>query len=161
MAPQESAGALRALRLVLLGLCVLAATGCDLWRTWTAAPPVSGPDVQGDWQSGGTTYRVQTDGAKVTAVFETVSTEAQALGFKKGDLSFTGTRNGHFLQGEQVIRYPSNIPCHREGGRRVPFMAMVADDGKRIIIDWYNVSLNVQTCKDVGRTVGVTQLDRR
>jgi hypothetical protein len=94
-------------------------------------------------------------------VFDTVSPEAQALGFKKGDLSFIGTRSGSFIQGEQVIRYPANIPCHRENGRRVPFMAMVADDGNRIILDWYNVSLNIQTCKDVGRTMGVTQLDRR
>ena len=149
-----------ALRRVLLGLCVLGAAGCDLWRT-PSTPAVVGPEVQGDWQSGGTTYRLTTDGAKVTALFDAVSADAQALGFKKGDLSFIGTRNGNFIQGEQVIRYPSNIPCHRESGRRVPFMAMVAEDGKRIVLDWYNVSLNVQTCKDVGRTVGVTQLERR
>ena len=147
-------------RLAVLVLCLSVTTGCDLWRS-LSAPPVSGPDVGGEWQSGGTVYRLETDGAKVTAVFDTVSPEAQALGFKKGDLSFIGTRSSNFIQGEQVIRYPSNIPCHRESGRRVPFMAMVADDGKRIILDWYNVSLNTQTCKDVGRTVGVTQLDRR
>jgi hypothetical protein len=147
-------------RLAALALCLAVTTGCDVWRS-LFPPPVSGPDVRGEWQSGATVYRLETDGAKVTATFDAVSPEAQALGFKKGDLSFVGTRNGNFIQGEQVIRYPATIPCHRESGRRVPFMAMVADDGKRIILDWYNVSLNTQTCKDVGRTVAVTQLDRR
>ena len=65
------------------------------------------------------------------------------------------------IQGEQVIRYPANVPCHREAGRRVPFMAMITDDGKRIVLDWYNVSLDVKTCRDIARTLGTTLLERR
>ena len=132
--------------------------GCD--RFW-GAPAATGPDIRGDWQSGASVYRVTVDGAKVTAVFEAVSPEGEALGFKKGDVSLVGTRNGHFIQGEQVIRYPANVPCHREAGRRVPFMAMIADDGKRIVLDWYNVSLDVKSCRDVGRTLGTILLERR
>ncbi|HWU38262.1 MAG TPA: hypothetical protein VN203_11510 [Candidatus Acidoferrum sp.] len=42
-----------------------------------------------------------------------ISPEAEALGFKKGDLSFEGARKGNFLQGEQVIRYPASNPCYK------------------------------------------------
>ena len=144
--------------LVALAVCAIAGAGCDRLKE---SPPVTGPDLRGEWQSGGSVYRLTTDGTKVTAVFETVSPDGQALGFKSGDLSFVGTRNGRFIQGEQLIRYPASIPCHRETGRRVPFMAMIADDGKRIVVDWYNVSLSTQTCQDLGRTVGATMLERR
>ena len=125
------------------------------------ASPPSGPDISGEWQSGGSVYRITADGAKINVVFETVSQDGQALGFKKGDLSLVGTRSGPFILGEQVIRYPATVPCHRETGRRVPFMAMIADDGKRIVLDWYNVSLDVKNCRDVGRTLGTTLLERR
>src|SRR5262245_37718015 len=108
--------------LVALALCAIAGAGCDRLKE---SPAVTGPDLRGEWQSGGSVYRLTTDGTKVRAVFETVSPDGQALGFKSGDLSFVGTRNGPFIQGEQVIRYPANIPCHRETGRRVPFMAMI------------------------------------
>jgi hypothetical protein len=100
------------------------------------------------------------DGRKVRAVFEEVGPEAQALGFKPGDLSFEGTADGTFIQGTQVIRYAPDIPCHRETGRKVPFMAMVATDGNRIVVDWYAISLNIQSCQDVGRTLSTTLLER-
>jgi hypothetical protein len=143
---------------VALALCVVTAVGCDRLK---GSPTPTGPDVSGEWTSGGSVYRLTTEGTKVTAVFQTASPDGQALGFKSGDLSFVGTQNGRFIQGEQVVRYPANTPCHRESGRRVPFMAMIAADGKRIVLDWYNVSLNVQTCHDVDRTVTATLLERR
>jgi hypothetical protein len=34
-------------------------------------------------------------------------------------------------------------------------------DGKRIVLDWYNVSLDVKTCRDIARTLGTTLLERR
>jgi hypothetical protein len=121
---------------------------------------VPGPDLNGRWQSGASTYRLTSDGTKLTAVFESVSSEGQTLGFKAGDLSFEGTRKGNFILGDQVIRYPSNIPCHQTG-RRVPFIGMIGTDGQRVVIDWYNVSLDVPTCQDVGRSLGNTLLERR
>ena len=130
-------------------------TGCE------KKPAVSGPELKGEWQSGGSVYRITTDGAKVTAVFEEVSPEGQALGFKKGELSFEGTRKENFIHGEQLMRYAAEVPCYRENGRRVPFIGMIAADGRKMVIDWYNVSLNAQSCQDVGRTVGTTLLERR
>ena len=138
-----------------LGLCVALAAGCD------AKPTVSGPDLRGEWQSGGSVYRIAADGAKVTAVFEEVGPEGQALGFKKGDLSFEGTRKANFIHGEQIMRYAAEVPCHRESGRRVPFIGMIAADGRKMVIDWYIVSLTTQSCQDVGRTIGTTLLERR
>jgi hypothetical protein len=144
---------------VLLGLWGTLVAGCDTKPTGSS--PTGSPDVNGEWRSGASVYRLTTDGAKVSAVFVTVSPEAQALGFKAGDLSYEGTLKGPFIQGEQIIRYQAEIPCHRQNGRRAPFIAMVAADGRRIVIDWYNVNINPQTCQDVGRTIGVTLLERR
>jgi hypothetical protein len=151
--------ALTARTVLLVGLWGALAAGCNSKSNGTG--PAGGPDISGEWRSGASVYRLTTAGAKVTAVFVNVSPEGQALGFKVGDLSFEGTRKGNFIQGEQIIRYQADIPCHRESGRRVPFIGMLAADGRRIVIDWYNVSLNAQTCQDVGRTMGVTHLERR
>ncbi len=145
----------------VLGLCGILAAGCDWKLPWSSPRGADGPELKGEWQSGASVYRVTTDGANVTAMFEAVSPEGQALGFKKGELSFEGTRKGNFIQGEHIIRYPAEVPCHREAGRRVPFIGMIASDGRRIVIDWYNVSLNTQTCQDIGRQVGTTLLERR
>ncbi len=123
--------------------------------------PSAGPDIAGEWQSGASIYRITTSGPQVKAVFEGVSPEAEALGFKKGDLSFEGVRKGNFLQGDQVIRYPPSNPCYKEAGRRVPFMALIGADGQRIVVDWYNPSVSPETCQDMGRALGVTQLARR
>jgi len=120
----------------------------------------AGPDIAGEWQSGASVYRITTSGPKIQAVFEELSQEAVALGFKKGDLSFEGVRKGIFLQGEQVIRYPATNPCYKTG-RRVPFMALIGADGQRIVVDWYNLAVSSETCQDMGRTLGVTQLARR
>ena len=146
--------------LIGLGLCGVVATGCDWRQAAKDSTVTSGPDVSGEWRSGASVYRLTTDGRKVTVVFETVSPEGQALGFKAGDLSFEGTRKGNFIQGEEMLRYPSNVPCHQPGGRRVPFIGMIAADGRRMVIDWYNVSVNVQSCEDVDRTVANTLLER-
>jgi len=141
-----------------VGALALAAllTGCQ-----QSPPGTTGPDLRGVWQSGGTSYKITTDGAKVSGTFEVVIPGAQALGFKSGDFSFEGTQSGNFLRGEQVIRYPSENPCHKPNGRRVPFMGMVSSDGKQLVMDWYNVSVDVKTCQDLGRTIGVTLLERR
>lgn len=148
-------------RVGLLGLCALAGASSDTTgNAAVTAPVATRPDIRGSWQNSGSIFRMAIDGAKVTAVFEIVSPEAQVLGFKEGDVSFAGTRSGNFIQGEQVIRYAAEVACHREGGRRVPFMAMVADDGRRIVIDWYSIALDIKTCRDLGRTVGVTELER-
>src|SRR5262249_8809493 len=121
----------------------------------------TGPDIAGEWQSGASVYRITSNGTQVKAIFEAVSPEAEVLGFKKGDLSFEGVRKGNFLQGEQVIRYPANSPCYKGAGRRVPFMALIGADGQRIVVDWYNLAVSPETCQDVGRELGVTQLARR
>lgn len=147
--------------LSLFALCSTLAAACD-WKPGAGSGAgAAGPDIKGDWQSGGSVYRVTTNGSKVTGVFETVGSDGQALGFKAGDLSFEGTRKGNLIQGEHVIRYSAEVPCHKESGRRVPFMGMIAGDGKRIVIDWYNISLNAQNCQDVGRALGTTILERR
>jgi hypothetical protein len=122
------------------------------------SPP--GPEIAGDWLSGASVYRITTKGTQVKAVFEEVSQEAEVLGFKKGDESFEGVRKGNFLQGEHLIRYSGNNPCYKTG-RRVPFMGLIWADGQQIILDWYNPAVSSETCQDVSRTLGMTQLVRR
>jgi hypothetical protein len=133
--------------------------GCGSQMGSSSTP--AGTDVAGEWQSGGSVYRITTSGAQVKAVFEAVSADGQALGFKKGDVSFEGVRKGNFIQGDQVIRYPASNPCYRDSGRRVPFMAIISADGQRIVVDWYNLPVSPQTCQDVDRALGVTLLARR
>ena len=143
----------------VLILALAAVIGYD--ATGGSSAVAAGLDVAGEWQSGASSYRITTSGAKVKAQFQAVGPEGEALGFKSGDLSFEGTRTGNCIQGEQVIRYPASVPCYPKKARRVPFMAMILSDGRRIVIDWYNPSLNFQTCQHVDRSLGVTVLDRR
>jgi hypothetical protein len=150
-------GLRRARTVTLLIVALASVVACDA----KGPAPSADPDIAGEWQSGASVYRITTSGTQVKAVFETVSPEADALGFKKGDLSFDGVRKGHFLQGEQVIRYPADNPCYKGAGRRLPFMALIVADGQRIVLDWYNIPVNPETCQDVGRTLGVTLLTRR
>jgi len=141
--------------ILIIGLAII--VGCN-----EKAPSSStgrAPNIAAEWQSGRSLYQIMTSGTDVKAVFVRVSPEAEALGFKKGDLSFEGVRKENFIQGEQIIRYPSSNPCYKEG-RRVPFMAMIAADGQRIVVDWYNLSVSTETCQDVGRNLGVTLLAR-
>ena len=135
--------------LVLVG-CL---AGCQ--QSPQTPPAATGQELSGVWQSGGTSYKIASSDEKVSATFEVVSPEAEALGFKKGDFSFEGVRKGTLLHGEQLIRYPADNPCHKNG-RRVPFMGLVSADGRQLVLDWYSVTVDVQTCRDLGRTLGVT-----
>jgi hypothetical protein len=117
--------------------------------------------VSEEWQSGATVYRITTSGTKVTGKFEVVSPAGQALGFQQGDISFEGARKGNFISGEQVIRYPRDNPCFKPDGRRVPVIGIVGRDGRTMVLDWYNMTVNTQTCEDIGRTVETTLLQRR
>ena len=105
--------------------------------------------LQGAWKNVDTVIRITVNKNEVKAQFADVGQGAKTLGFKPGDVSFSGTSKDQFMVGEQIIRYGSSQTCYKDG-RKVPMMGKLSPDGNVIALHFYNVLLDAQ-CKDTGQ----------
>ena len=133
----------RAVRTALVALATIA-----LWISGACAqgPPVPAPALEGLWKAGDTVMKVTIDGTTVRATMADVGTAARAIGFKPGDVSFVASADGHYLWGEQVIRYSGN--CH-PSGRKVSMMARMTPDGRVLAVHHYTRPID-PGCRDTG-----------
>jgi hypothetical protein len=102
--------------------------------------------VQGLWRNADTTIRVVLERNQARGMFVEVGQAARQLGFKPGEVSFAATVDGHYLHGEQIIRYGG--ACH-PNGRKVPMIARMTPDGRALAIHFYNISVD-PNCRDTG-----------
>ena len=104
------------------------------------------PSPDGLWSSAGSIIRVRVRHGEATGVFTQVSDGARQLGFKPGDVSFTGRMRDGFLAGRMTLRFPG--ACYPEG-RAVPIIAFMRRDGEALVAHFYNFSIGPD-CLDVG-----------
>ena len=105
--------------------------------------------LQASWRSADSVIRITVNKNEIKAQFAEVGQGAKALGFKPGDVSFSGTAKDQFMIGEQIIRYGTSQTCFKDG-RKVPMMGKLAPDGNVIALHFYNVLVDAQ-CKDTGQ----------
>jgi hypothetical protein len=138
----RTSGLPRAARTALLALAVLALSISGV----SAQGPAPAPALEGLWKAGDTVMKIAIDGATVRATMSEVGTVARTIGFKPGDASFVASADGHYLWGEQVIRYAG--PCH-PSGRKVSMMARMTPDGRVLAVHHYTRPID-QGCRDTG-----------
>jgi len=126
-------------------------------------------NLEGTWESGESQYSVSTrvdgvDRQLVTGFFSRVGPVGKALGFSIGDLAFRGFLREVdpfvVVQGYQIIRYASSIGCFTDKGRKVVFTAFLSNDEQRLIMDWYNYTVNPGNCEDRRVDIDRTVFDR-
>ena len=123
--PRAGRVALLALGVVGLSACGWGDTPAPASSTPGSAPaPLAGaraqgrrpaPALEGLWQAGDTVMRLAVEKAMVRGTMGEVGAAARTLGFKPGDASFVASADGHYLWGEQAIRYAG--PCHPAAAR--------------------------------------------
>ncbi len=131
-------------------VCGIAGLGLVMVMATTPAPAQApqAPSLAGVWKNGDTTLRVTQNRAEVKGSFVELGQNARALGFKPGEVSFSGTANGNFMNGEQTIRY-SVANCH-PNGRKVPMMGRLAPNGQALAIHYYFIAADAN-CRDTGQ----------
>ena len=127
-------------------LVALAALSLSVSGARAQGAPVPAPALEGLWKAGDTVMKVTIDGTTVRATMADVGTAARALGFKAGDVSFVALADGHYLWGEQVIRYTGT--CH-PNGRKVSMMARMTPDGRVLAVHHYTRPID-PGCRDTG-----------
>ena len=132
----------RAARTALLTLTVLALSISGV----RAQGPAPAPALEGLWKAGDTVMKLTIDGTTVRATMTEVGTAARGIGFKPGDVSFVASADGHYLWGEQLIRYSG--PCH-PNGRKVSMMARMTPDGRVLAVHHYTRPID-PGCRDTG-----------
>ena len=140
----RGSGLPRAARTALLALAVVA--GLSIPGARAQGPTAPAPALEGLWKAGDTVMKVTIDGTTVRATMADVGTAARALGFKPGDVSFVASAEGHYLWGEQVIRYTG--PCH-PNGRKVSMMGRMTPDGRVLAVHHYTRPID-PGCRDTG-----------
>ena len=122
------------------------------------APPAHAQNkaasLQGSWRSADSVIKITMSKNEIKAQFAEVGQGAKALGFKPGDVSFTGATRDQLIVGEQVIRYGTAMTCGKDG-RKVPMMGKLAPDGQVLALHFYNLVVD-KDCKDTGQ-YGITE----
>ena len=155
--PRAGRVALLALGVVGLSACGWGDTPAPASSTPGSAPaPLAGaraqgaadpaPALEGLWQAGDTVMRLTVEKAMVRGTMAEVGAAARTLGFEPGDASFVASADGHYLWGEQVIRYAG--PCH-PSGRKISMMARMTPDGRVLAVHHYTRPID-QGCRDTG-----------
>ena len=133
-------------RLGAAGLLLIAGLAAGAPGASAQAPAAPGASIQGLWRNTDTTIRVVVSKNEARGTFVEVGQGAKALGFKPGETSFVGTVDGHYLRGEQTIRYGGT--CFPTG-RKIPMMARLTPDGRSLAMHNYVVGIDA-SCRDTG-----------
>ena len=133
-------------RLGVAALALLVGSGIAVPTARPQAPTAQAAQVQGVWRNADTTVRIVINGSEAKGTFVEVGQGARALGFKAGETSFVATAEGHYLSGQQTIRYGAG--CYAEG-RKGPMMARMTPDGRVLAIHFYNIQVD-PNCRDTG-----------
>lgn len=141
------------MKALLLEVCVVA-----LLTSSGSAQTTTIPNLEGEWKmSGGAEVWITQNGNRVVSKYTEVST----MGFKPGDVDFTGTISGSQLSCESVRHYPIKYRalCPKQWSSIRHANCTISKDGDEITQKWRQGKIQ-DDCSEISGSFVTTKYER-